>query len=464
MRLPRILLTAPASGSGKTMITCGLLQALQNRQKRVISYKCGPDFIDPMFHRTVLHTPSRNLDTYFTNPETTRYLLMRSAAAERADLAVIEGVMGYYDGVGGMSDQASACDVARVTDTPAVLIVNCKGMSQSIIPLIQGFMHYRRDSRLQGVILNRMSSMLYPRMRDLIEKQLDIKVLGYVPETDILRLESRHLGLVMPSEIPGIQEQVQQLAELFEKTLDLDGILELAESASDIQAEAPSVPWVEGRPVIAVARDEAFCFYYEDNLELLRETGAQLIEFSPLHDKVLPACDGLLLGGGYPELYLKELSGNKSMLLSIRDAVEKGLPTLAECGGFMYLLDEMEDMDGISRPTVGALRGKAYRTKRLQRFGYIELHPVREQMPGFLNLPAEESSIRGHEFHYFDTTNNGNAWHAQKPLSDRGWECIQATVSLAAGFPHLYYYSNPQAAARFTLACADWHERKGTTS
>ncbi len=452
MKLNRILLTAASSGSGKTMITCGLLAALKKRGEQVVSFKCGPDYIDPMFHRTVLDTPSRNLDTYFTDEAVTRYLLLRGSAG--ADLAVIEGVMGYYDGLGGMSDQASAYDVARVTKTPSILIVNTKGMSLSVLPLIKGFMEFRPDSMIQGVILNRMSGMLYPRIKKEIEEQLGIKVLGYVPQTDVLKMESRHLGLVMPSEIAGIRESLDQLADLLEDTLDIDGILSLAGQAEEIEGQKPEIPHIVGEPTIALARDEAFCFYYEDNLALLREAGAKLVEFSPLHDQALPEADGLLLGGGYPELHLETLSANQAMLAQLKMAVQGGVPTMAECGGFMTLLDEMEDMEGKSWPVVGAIRGRAYRTKRLQRFGYIELTPKTEQMLGMTG------AIRGHEFHYFDTTNNGEAFAAKKPLSNRGWDAIQANAHLVAGFPHLYYYANPKMAAGFVAACAEYKKKK----
>lgn len=470
--LPRIELTAPASGSGKTMITCGLLQVLKNRGLKPASYKCGPDYIDPMFHRTVLETPTHNLDTFFTDEDTTRYLL--GSSAKEADIAVIEGVMGYYDGLGAVSEQASAYDVARVTDSPVILIVSCKGASLSILPIIKGFLTFRENSRIKGVILNRISPMLYPRIKAEIEKELDVQVLGYVPQTDVLNLTSRHLGLVMPSEMQDIRRQLNALAELLEKTLDIDGILALAQSASPIEGRTPQLPVIEGSPVIAVARDEAFCFYYAENLELLERLGAKLVEFSPIHDAAIPPCDGMLLGGGYPELHVEALSGNTAMRESIRAAIAGGLPTMAECGGFMYLLEEMEDMEGRSYPVVGALSGRSYRTDKLGRFGYISLHPHEEDMLTAADDPKEQNQqnthddetsggsgmkervIRGHEFHYFDSTNNGEAYTAKKPGSPRQWECIHATDTLIAGYPHLYYYANPDMAASFVKTCVDY--------
>ncbi len=455
MELPRILLSAPASGSGKTMITCGILQALTDRNLRPVSFKCGPDYIDPMFHRTVIGTPSRNLDTFFTDESTTRYLMERAAAEEGARIAVVEGVMGYYDGLAGISDKASAFDVSRVTETPTVLIVNCRGMSLSIGALVKGFLTFREGSRIQGVILNRMSGMLYPRVKEELEKELHIRVLGYVPETDLLKLESRHLGLVMPDEVQDLKEKVRELAKELEKTLDIDALVELAKGAPAISGSAPEIPHVETAPVIAVARDEAFCFYYQDNLRLLEEAGAKICSFSPMHDEKIPEADGLLLGGGYPELNLPVLSANQSMLMDIREKIAGGMPTLAECGGFMYLMEEMEDLEGKSFPVAGVFKGKAFRTAKLQRFGYIDLTANEDQMLG------QEGSILGHEFHYFDTTDNGEAYHASKPLSKRGWDCMKTKGdTLLAGFPHLYYYSNPEKAAHFVSFCAEYKKRR----
>ena len=471
MRIPRVMITAPASGGGKTTVTCGLLQALKERGKEVVSFKCGPDYIDPMFHSRVIGMKSRNLDTYFTDEGTTRYLLQKNA--QGADLAVIEGVMGYYDGLGGTTDRGSAWEVAGVTRTPAILLVNMKGMSLSAGALIRGFMGFRKDHRIGGVILNRLSPMLYPRLKEVLEKELGVPVLGYVPELKDFRLESRHLGLVLPDEIEDLKGKLHELAEILEKSIDIDALIKLAEQAEEMEPEPdpledkPGCTAADGRdtsegadagkePVtIAVSRDEAFCFLYEDNLDLLRRCGARLVFFSPLHDKKLPDCDGLLLCGGYPELFAKGLSLNGTMRRSVKEALEAKLPCMAECGGFMYLMEEMEDMDGQSWPMAGALTGKAFRTQRLGRFGYISLTPGNEN-----NLGGRAGQIRGHEFHYFDTTDNGDTFTAEKPVGKRSWACIRGSETLMAGFPHLYYYSNPGVPAAFVQAC---RERRGSS-
>ena len=448
MRIPRILLAAGASGSGKTLITCGLLQALVNRNLTVASFKCGPDYIDPMFHSRVIGAKSANLDTFFTSPEVTRYLLSENAA--NCEIAVMEGVMGYYDGVAGTTTQASAYDLASVTDTPVILIVNSKGMSVSLAAYIKGFAEYRKDSHIKGVILNQMSPMLYPRMKELLEKETGLSVLGYVPKVEDCVIESRHLGLVLPDEIPQLRERLQKLAKILEDTLEIDEILKLAADASEVQAAEPRISFhLEKKVRIGVAEDEAFCFYYKDNFRLLKSMGAELVTFSPMRDVHLPEnLKGLILGGGYPELNAKELEANVSMREDVRRALNDGMPCLAECGGFMYLHDEMEAMDGNSYHMAGVISGRAYRTQRLNRFGYVTLTQKKEVL-GMNDM----GGIPAHEFHYFDSENCGDDFDAKKPASHRKWNCIHGTDTMMAGFPHLYFYGNPKVPEAFLRKC-----------
>ncbi len=447
-KVPRILLGAAASGSGKTLITCGLLQALKNRKLQVTSFKCGPDYIDPMFHSRVIGTKSRNLDSFFADEDTVRYLLEKNA--RDCEISVIEGVMGYYDGLAGISPKASAYDVAKITKTPAVLIVNAKGMSLSAAAFIKGFVEYQEDSQICGVILNQVSSMMYPRLKQIIEEELSIKVYGYVPVVKDCVLESRHLGLVMPEEIVDLQQKLMELAEILEKSVDIDGLLELAEHAEELPVQESPVAYHTGRKIrIALAKDEAFCFFYQDNLELLEEMGAELVPFSPIHDKKLPEhIDGMLFHGGYPELYAKKLSENKEMLAAVCAAVQTGIPYMAECGGFMYLHQEMEDMEGHSWPMAGVIHGKSWRTPRLTRFGYITLEDG-------TCFGEHVGAIRAHEFHYFDSDRCGEAYTAKKPLSSRSWKCIHSDGQGMSGFPHMYYYSNLRVPEQFLRACEE---------
>lgn len=461
-RIPRILLAAGASGSGKTLLTCGFLQVLVNRGLKTVSFKCGPDYIDPMFHTQVIGTKSRNLDTFFTGEEITRYLLAKNSVD--CEIAVMEGVMGFYDGVAGTTTQASAYDLARVTDTPVILIVNSKGMSVSLAAYIKGFMEYKKDSHIKGVIFNQMSPMLYPRMKKLVEEELGIKVLGYVPKVEDCVIESRHLGLVLPEEIPELKARLLKLAEVLENSLEIEEILKLANEAPELQYPSlEAYTWKSPCNLrIGLAKDEAFCFFYEDNLQLLRDMGAELIPFSPIHDKHLPEkLDGLLLYGGYPELNGKALEENASMRQEIATAIKGGMPCLAECGGFMYLHEKMEGMDGKLYDMAGIIPGKVWRTPRLTRFGYITLEQNNGQMTETKIRVLGEADLGhspAHEFHYFDSENCGTTFHASKPESNRGWDCIHGTDHLLVGFPHLYYYANPRIPQAFLKKCLEYKE------
>lgn len=447
MKAPRIMLAAPASGSGKTLVTCGLLQAFVNRGMKTAAFKCGPDYIDPMFHSKIMGIESKNLDTYFTNGDIVRYLFGKTACC--SDISVLEGVMGFYDGIAGISTQGSAYDVANVTDTPVILVVDTKGMSLSITALIKGYLEFRSDSRIVGVILNRISEGLYHRVKNTIESELPIKVLGYVPKTEEYVIESRHLGLITPDEVTDLKTKLQGLANMLEETLDIDGIIDLADSSANISYYAPDIPKLDTPVTIGIAKDEAFCFYYRDNLELMEAMGANLIYFSPLHDThIQKEIDGMIFYGGYPEIYARGLSENASMRKQIQVYLKNGMPYLAECGGFMYLHDIIEDMDGKEWPMIGWVKGKAFRMKKFKRFGYISLSAKKKQILGERGVIC-----KAHEFHYYESSSNGSSFLAKKPMVERSWECIHADDQGAAGFPHLYYYSNPDMIFRFLQTC-----------
>ncbi len=442
---PRILFCAPASGGGKTTVTCAVLRAFLRRGLKPMACKSGPDYIDPMFHSRVLGARSCNLDLFFFSKSTARALLARNA--EHAGVTVLEGAMGYYDGI-AMSSDASAYDLARTTETPAVLVVNGRGRALSAAAEIQGFLAFRQPSQIAGVLLNRVSPMLYPSLAETITKETGLPVFGYLPVMEDCAVESRHLGLVTAAEIEDLQEKLDRLAAQAEKTVDLDGLLALARTAPDLKDRLPELEVVAGNPRIAVAKDKAFCFYYADSLRVLEDLGAELVEFSPLTDRALPAgTQGLYLGGGYPELYAKELAENASMRRSIHDAVLAGLPTVAECGGFLYLHRTLQDPNGNPWPMAGVLEAEAYPTGKLGRFGYVTL----TARTGSL-LFKEGETIPAHEFHYWDSTAPGTDFTARKPQSNRSWEAAVATKSLYAGFPHFHFASYPEAARRFLEA------------
>ena len=452
--LPRLLLCASASGGGKTTFTCAILQALVNRGAAPVAFKCGPDYIDPMFHSEVIGAKSRNLDLFFLGEDATKQLLWKNGST--GGVSLIEGVMGYYDGI-AMSPASSAYDLARTTATPAVLVVDGRGRALSTAAEVKGFLAFRKDSGIKAVLLNRVSPMLYPRLKECIEAETGLPVLGYLPNRPDCALESRHLGLVTAAEVERLKEKLAALAQQAEETVDLDGLLALAAAAPELEVpDRPSLSPVPGRPRIAVARDKAFCFYYADALELLEELGAELIPFSPLSDAALPeGVSGLYLGGGYPELYAEALAENTAMRACIKAAVEGGLPTIAECGGFLYLHESLEDDTGKPWPMVGVFPHKGTKTDKLRRFGYVTLTARTGGLlgPAGLSLPA-------HEFHYWESSDPGADFRAQKPQSDRGWDCAYHTDSLYAGFPHFHLCAAPETARRFVAACGAFAERK----
>lgn len=462
----RILIAGTNSGCGKTTITCAILQALVNRGLIVSSFKCGPDYIDPMFHSTVIGTKAYNLDAYFCGKETLNFLLQKHAV--QSDIAVLEGVMGYYDGV---RKAASSYQVAVDTGTPVVLVIDCRGMSRSIGAVLKGYLDFCKPSGIAGVIFNRLPHSLTALARAFCE-EYGVSYLGYFPTCGQLQIKSRHLGLVTAAEITDLKEKLQKLAAEAEAHLKLDVLLALAQRASRINTAVSELPCQQyassGNALrIAVARDQAFCFYYEDNLELLQELGAQLIFFSPLTDAHLPEdIHGLLLCGGYPELYLKRLSENKSMLADIKEKICGGLPTIAECGGFMYLHTYILDTEKKEEPDLqqknddagfmmtGVIDGEVYKTEHLQRFGYVELTAQTDNL-----LCRQGETMKAHEFHYWESTSCGADFTAKKASSGLTYPCIHAGKTLYAGFPHLYFYSNPGIAVNFVKTCCAYLEK-----
>ncbi len=453
--VPRILVAGTASGVGKTTVTCGLLRVLKRRGLRVQACKCGPDYIDPQFHRSVLGTPSRNIDLFLGSENLACELMAQGGVS--SDLTVIEGAMGYYDGVAQSCD-ASAYDVARVTRTPALLVVDARGRALSLAAEIAGFAYFSMPSYVAGVIINRVSKSYYPQLKAMVERETSVPVLGYVPTLDAMELPSRHLGLVRADEVADLQHKVDVLASALEKSIDVDALLAIARAAEPLQFESRELPRpCSHKPLVAVACDEAFWFYYDDTLELLQRLGARIVRFSPLHDASLPqgTC-GLYMGGGYPELHAEALSKNTAIRTCIRAAIEGGMPTIAECGGFLYLHRSLEDEAGVPWPMVGAIDARAYKQDRLTHFGYVTL---RARASGL--LAREGECLSAHEFHYWQSTAPGDAFCAEKPKSDRAWDCVVGTPTLYAGFPHLYLAAQPICAKRFLEACARYGENRG---
>lgn len=455
------MITAASSGSGKTMITCGLLELFKRKGLNPLACKCGPDYIDGLFHKQVLELEGMNLDSYFEAPEELRD---KYSCLSKDHLPVVEGVMGYFDGLGGSTTRASSWEVAHILDLPAVLVVDARGASVSLAALIKGFLEFERPmgSQIKAVIFNRMSPMLYPRIRELVERETGIRAAGFVPELDFLKVGSRHLGLVLPEEIAGLREQMNRLGKCLEETIDWEFLEELGaekegrDALEEENTEASCTAAFSFR--LGIAMDEAFCFYYQDNLRLLERLGGELVYFSPIHDRSLPEqLDGLILGGGYPELYCEALSLNESMREAVKKAAEGGLPVLGECGGYLYLLEELEAEDGRIWPMTGVLKGKGYKKGKNSRFGYIGVEAEKDSL--YLK-PGEQ--IRGHEFHYWDCEVLEEEWvmRAKKPVGNRSWPCIRIKNQVMAGFPHLFYPSCPAFAVRFAKACVRYKRKR----
>lgn len=476
MNKGRVMIAAPKSGSGKTSVTIALLENLKKQNVKVCSFKCGPDYIDPLFHKSVLGIPSFNLDTFFTDEKTTREIF--EIHSSDYDFAVMEGVMGLFDGLGGVREEGSSYHLARVTKTPLILVVDAKGACKSIIPMIAGFKAYDKEDLIKGVILNRTSESVFNIVAPLIEKELSIKALGFIPEKKDAIIPSRHLGLFTPDDEEKVRNVIEILSAEFEKNVSIEEIEKIAAGNgclisptasmnlndsdersnilkdSENEERIKAVDSKNAQCTIAVSKDEAFCFIYEDNIRLLEENGANIVYFSPLHDEAVPKdADAILLTGGYPEEYLEDLSKNKSMMDSIKELHGKNIPIVAECGGFMYLHKTIEDRDKERYETVGIIDANCVFTGKSVRFGYIE---IKEKKASFLNGEA----IKGHEFHYYDSERNGDSCIVTKPVSGKQYESIIENDNMFVGFPHLYYPSNPSFAKNFVKKGVDFKNKR----
>ena len=448
--VPRVIIAGTNSGCGKTTIVCAILKALKERGLKVRSFKCGPDYIDPMFHTGVIGVASANLDSFFFDDNTLKYLLAQNSCG--MEISIIEGVMGYYDGMSLDFVKGSTCDVARIIGAPVILVVNARGAAMSVLAEIHGFLNFYellsddyRYGKICGVILNQCNPMTYGALKQEILKRFcgKIQVLGFMPVMKDCVLESRHLGLVTAEEVSDLKDKLQILAAQAEKNIELDGIIRLAKNAETFYYEDIPFPHFNEKVRIAVARDRAFCFYYEDSLNLLNKMGAELVSFSPVTDREIPGnVSGLYLGGGYPELYAKELSENQPMKKSVRLALENGIPCIAECGGFMYLTEKIGEWQ-----QVGYIKGESFDAGRLNRFGYVTIVAEEDNM-----LCKKGESIAAHEFHYWDSDKTGNGFTARK-ISGKSWECVHASDHLYAGYPHFHFYANPAFAVSFYNAC-----------
>ena len=542
-KVPGFLVTSPSSSSGKTIVTLVLLEILRRKGLHPAVFKTGPDYIDPMYHSTIAGVMCHNLDSYLCSQDMVRRIYNRYAAGH--DLALVEGAMGYYDGVVGVSEQASAYEIGRILDLPAVLVLPAPATALTGAAIVRGIAALResgpkerrpamrrskeqrpeeckseelrpeeraddmgrmpeKNSGIQALILNRCSQDLFERTAPVIEREAKIPVLGYMPKMPEAVLPSRHLGLVLADEIRDLKERVRTLADEAEKTIDTDRLLSLlvpltrnARAAEDAgKLSLLPVPDLNQNtnglehadtPVIAVARDEAFCFLYGECVDLLRDLGAEVRYFSPVHDREIPEdASALYLPGGYPELYADMLSANKTMLASIRKAALGGLPLIAECGGYMYLCRSIEtgalaggssvtgraggtssggssvtdrsgETSACEYPMAGIFPGNLKKTPGLVRFGYASMMASEDSL-----LFRKGETVRIHSFHHFDTEEDdrGSAFSFQKEGRHMAWQEGYAGKSFYAAFPHLYLPGCPEAAERFVEAARNYRLRQ----
>ncbi len=434
------------SGCGKTTVTLGLLKAFQNKGLKVQSFKAGPDFIDAGLHGMVTGLPPRNLDVWMCGEEGVRQCFQNHAAT--ADISVVEGVMGMYDG------EYSTAVLADVLGIPVILVVDAYGMAGSAGAIVKGFADYGRKQAVAGVIFNRVSSEAHFTM--LRQSVKDVRVFGYVPKDDGVAIPERHLGLMTAQEHPLLSRHIDQLGTIVLVHVDVDGIMGMAAAAGeqgvypgDAAYSLPARHQHTGKPGrirLALAYDRAFCFYYEDNLDMLREAGAEIVKFSPLEDRRVPDADALYIGGGYPELYARGLSENREMLESIGLFVHAGKPVYAECGGMMYLSEGIYDFEGRRYSMAGVLPFETKMERKRLHLGYRDITLEQNCILG-----KKGDRLRGQEFHYSERINSApgvvlKTCYAPGPNAPAEGYMVN---NVLASYIHVHFCSHPETARHF---------------
>ncbi|MBH8599347.1 cobyrinate a,c-diamide synthase [Thermoactinomyces sp. CICC 10523] len=455
---PRIVIAGTGSGVGKTTITLGLMAAFKKRGLQVQGFKAGPDYIDPSYHTAVTGRPSRNLDTWMMEPEGMREIFFRGSRG--ADISIIEGVMGLYDGKDPRSDRGSTAEIAMMLQSPVILIVNVHSMARSAAAVVKGYQLLNPAVPIAGVIVNRAGSEGHFRLvQAAIEQECGIPVVGWLSRDPSIDISERHLGLIPAIERGEIAPLFARLAELVEKGIDLERLESLASAAPRLKTPekrifAPASSGEEEPVTIAVAKDAAFNFYYPENLELLTHHGACLRFFSPLRGEIVPEeADGLYIGGGFPEEFVRELSGNGKVKDSFRRKIAAGLPTFAECGGYMYLTEAIIDREGNAHPMVGVIPAAVRMKDRLAALGYREVEALSDNL-----LLKRGEKARGHEFHYSELTAQSDHYPPAYQTSGRRGKHREGYVreNLLAGYTHLHFASHPEMVPRFISACQQY--------
>lgn len=457
----RVLLAGTSSDVGKTTVVLGIMRALRNRGLKVQGYKAGPDYIDTAFHTFATDVPSRNLDTWMLEEHVIHELIGKHS--KEADIAIMEGVMGMYDGADVKTLVGSSAHLAKMTRTPVILVINGAGVAASAAAMVLGFKLFDPDVEVKGVIVNKVSGQAhYELIKEAIEHHVGIPCLGYLTKNENISLKSRHLGLIPSAEVDALNDKINEVASMIESTLDLDLLMSIGRCAKTY--EEVSVTDLPKTLRIGLPRDKAFNFYYQDNLDLLASMGCEWVEFSPLVDKELPEnLDGLYIGGGFPEVFAKELSENQSMLSSIRLAIESGLPTYAECGGLMFLSSYIETLEGDIHEMVGIFENGSRMTKRLQRFGYVHVTTNQKTLLGDKGL-----TVKAHEFHrsvVLETPHDLSGLKVYDVKKERKaiestWQGGYMKYNCLGAYPHIHFYSNQEVAKGFLKTCTQYKMEK----
>ncbi|MDU4960334.1 MAG: cobyrinate a,c-diamide synthase [Sporomusaceae bacterium] len=456
VNIPRLVIAANHSGAGKTTIVSGLLAALAGQGLNVQSYKVGPDYIDPGFHRLASGKPAHNLDTWLLPPE--KMVSLFAATAAGCDLAIIEGVMGLHDG--GRSGISSTAAIAKLLQAPVVLVVDARSMGESAAATALGYKLYDPAVDFRGVIINRLGSDSHRLMITEALAKLGIPVLGAIKRNEALAMPERHLGLTPVTETDPLQT-LERIKSQIAAQVDLAQLTSLAKQAPLLPVPEPERPAARPSIRIGVASDEAFSFYYPQSLEALAAQGAEIVPFSPLRDADLPAVDGIILGGGFPEMFIGELAANTAMRQSIRRAGEQGMPIYAECGGLMYLCRAITDFDGCSQPMVGLVPASCAMQRKLETVGYVEAAALGDSV-----LCRAGDVIRGHEFHFSRMLPDGDAtafpwaFSFTKIRTGAVYPGGFAAGSILASYLHMHFAGNQPAAQRFVEKCKEFKQRR----
>ncbi len=455
LNYPRVMIAGVHSSAGKTTISLGIMKALSLQGMKVQPFKVGPDYIDPGLHFHATGRKSHNLDSWMGSREVVETVFVKNAS--RADISVIEGVMGFYDGARGERSKGSSADVARLLKVPVILVLDAGAAAESCIAVAKGFIDYWPEAQIKGVILNRAGDYHRVWVCPQLEEELGVKVIGCLPYNSQISMPERHLGLLPADENLELNERIEYMAEYVAQNLDLDAVKLIADHADELDLENPSES-AEFKVPIGVARDRAFSFYYQDSLDYLEELGAELVYFSPLDHQSLPPVAGLYIGGGFPEMFLDELAANQNMIDNVRAACDDQMPIFAECGGFMYLCREILDWEGKNWHTAGIVPARIKMTRKLQALGYVEATAVGDSI-----IARQGDVFRGHEFHFSAEENldpDCYAFHIEGGIrSAPGYDGYNKD-NVFASYIHLHLRSNKTAAVNFINACRRYYEQR----